>query len=64
MWLLVAFVVIGTFVSTALLQWLWNETMPELFRIPTVTFWQAFRLLLISAILIGAPGFIHLNLGG
>lgn len=64
MWVLLAIGIMLVFVSTALLQWLWNETMPELFRAPTVTFWQAFRLLLMAGILIGGPGLVNLNLGG
>jgi hypothetical protein len=63
MWILVSLVIVGVFLSTAILQWLWNETMPELFRVPTVSFWQAFRLLLIATILIGGPGFVNFNLG-
>ena len=37
----------------ALLQWLWNITMPDVFKLPTISFWQAFRLLLIASILFG-----------
>lgn len=40
----------------ALFQWLWNITMPQVFKLNTVTFWQAFRLLLISAILFKSGG--------
>ena len=38
----------------ALFQWLWNITMPEVFNLKIITFWQAFRLLLIAAFLFGA----------
>ena len=51
------------FVVPAILQWLWNETMPELFKLPDLTYWQAFRLLLIAGILIGGPGLISFNFG-
>jgi hypothetical protein len=44
------------FISTALLRWLWNTTIPQVFGLKDITFWQAFRLMLISALLIG-PGF-------
>jgi succinate dehydrogenase hydrophobic anchor subunit len=40
----------------ALFQWLWNITMPQVFNLNTVTFWQAFRLLLISAFLFKSGG--------
>jgi drug/metabolite transporter (DMT)-like permease len=50
---------VGCFVFlglTALFRWLWNTTLPELFEWPTVTFVQAFKLMLMSAILFGAVG--------
>ena len=37
----------------ALFQWLWNVTMPQVFNLNTITFWQALRLLLIAAFLFG-----------
>jgi len=39
-----------------LFQWLWNITMPQVFNLNTVTFWQAFRLLLISSLLFKSGG--------
>ncbi|MGH7471307.1 MAG: hypothetical protein ACRENP_25440 [Longimicrobiales bacterium] len=51
------------FLVPAILQWLWNITMPELFGLTEVTYWQSFRLLLIAGILIGGPGLINFNLG-
>jgi hypothetical protein len=52
------------FLVPAILQWLWNFTMPDVFGLSELTYWQAFRLLLIAGILIGGPGFINFNLGG
>lgn len=43
-------------VITALLQWLWNITIPTVFNLKNVTFWQAFRLLIIAGILFGGFG--------
>lgn len=40
----------------ALFQWLWNTTMPEVFNLNTITFWQALRLLLIAAFLFAGTG--------
>jgi hypothetical protein len=37
----------------ALLRWLWNITMTEVFGLKEITFWQAFRLLIIAQILFG-----------
>ena len=57
--LLIVFVVVGViFLFTALLQWLWNITMPDVFGLKVITFWQAFRLLLIATMLFGGGGII------
>jgi len=50
-------------IVTALFQYLWNETIPELFNLSALTFGQAFRLLLISAMLFGVGSFIRINIG-
>jgi hypothetical protein len=42
---------------TALLQWLWNMTMPQVFNLKAITYWQAFRLLIIAGILFGSGNF-------
>ena len=39
----------------ALMQWLWNITIPEVFGLNQIKFWQAFRLILIAWILFGGP---------
>ncbi|MDN5361518.1 MAG: hypothetical protein PWP70_565 [Moorella sp. (in: firmicutes)] len=49
--LLIVFALIGLF------QWLWNITMPEVFNLKKITFWQALRLLLIAGILFGGVHF-------
>ena len=41
---------------TALFMWLWNTTLTELFRWPLLSFVQAFKLMLMSAILFGTAG--------
>jgi hypothetical protein len=35
---------------------LWNWLVPELFKGPVITFWQAIGLLILSKILFGGPG--------
>jgi hypothetical protein len=40
-------------IGIALLQWLWNITIPEVFGLNQIKFWQAFRLILIAWILFG-----------
>lgn len=36
-----------------LFMYLWNTTMPQVFGLRPLMFWEAFRLLLLSAILFG-----------
>ena len=47
------------FLAAAILKWLWNITMPQVFNLKEITYWQAFRLLLIAGIIFGAT---HFNL--
>lgn len=45
--------------TSALLKWLWNITIPRIFSLPAISFWEAFRLLIISWLLFrGIWGFI------
>jgi hypothetical protein len=41
------------FLVTVVFQLLWNITMPEVFGLKPVRFWQAFRMLLIAGFLFG-----------
>jgi len=41
------------FVGPVIFQLLWNSTIPEIFGLPVIRFWQAFRLLILAAILFG-----------
>ena len=45
------------FVVAAVLRWLWNITMPDVFGLKDITYWQGFRLLIIAVILFG--GFVR-----
>lgn len=56
--LLLILVVVALFLSIipALLRWLWNITMPDVFGLKQLTFWQAFRLLIIAFMLFGVWG--------
>jgi len=46
------------FIVPAILKWLWNMTMPDLFSLKEISYWQSFRLILISAILF-SPGMVN-----
>lgn len=43
------------FLVAALLMWMWNRTIPEITPLKSMTYWQAFRLLVIASILFGNP---------
>ena len=52
--------VIGIFVVMVIIfQLLWNTTMPQVFKLGELTFWQAFRLLLLASILFGGSWIRH-----
>ena len=57
-WLTVILTPILIAISTAIFQWLWNITMPEVFGLKEITFWQAFRILILAGFLFGAGNFI------
>ena len=44
------------FAVAALFKWLWNITIPEVFGLKDITYWQGFRLMIIGLILFG--GFV------
>lgn len=43
------------FILSGVLMWLWNITITRIFNIREITYWEALRLLIISAILFGRP---------
>jgi hypothetical protein len=43
---------------------LWNFTMPAIFNLPQITFWQSLAILLLSRILFGGGGTKHFRRGG
>ena len=46
-------------ILTIIFQTLWNTTMIRIFKLPMITFWEAFRLLLIAWFLIGGLSLHH-----
>jgi len=49
--LAIGLVLVAIFV--VIFRWLWNITMPEVFGLKTITFWQALRILILANILFG-----------
>jgi len=56
--------IIGTVVGVAIgavivaiivtiFRWLWNTTMPEVFGLKQLSFWQAFKIMLLAGLLFG-----------
>ena len=48
---IILLVVVIFILITSLLRWLWNITIPEVLGLKEITFWQAFRILIIASIL-------------
>jgi hypothetical protein len=59
--MLVLLAIVVFFVLVAIFQWLWNITMPQVFNLTTISYWQAFRILLISGFLFGSSHFPSFN---
>lgn len=49
----------GVSALVAVVMLLWNGLMPEIFRLPTISFWQAAGLLLLCKLLFGSFGGQH-----
>ncbi len=56
---ILAFLILGTLALGVLVLWLWNALVPELFKGPTITFWQSVGLLVLSHILLRGWGRWH-----
>jgi hypothetical protein len=53
-------VIVTIFVAMVFIfQLLWNTTMPHVFQSRQITFWQAFRLLLLASIIFGGSWVRH-----
>jgi glucan phosphoethanolaminetransferase (alkaline phosphatase superfamily) len=52
------------FLLAALLVWLWNATIPSIFGMREISFWEGMRLLLISYILFGGFATFQYNYQG
>ena len=50
------------FLFSALLMWLWNITITRIFGIREITFWEAFRFILIAGFLFGSFSIFKINL--
>ncbi|MDQ1149851.1 hypothetical protein [Sphingobacterium zeae] len=46
-------IIVGVFLLVALLQYLWNTLMVDIFNLKAITYWQALGLFVFSRILFG-----------
>lgn len=51
--MVIVWLVLLIFAVPAIAMYLWNTTMPQVFGLKQITYWEGFRLLLLSAILFG-----------
>jgi len=49
-------------VVTLVFRFLWNTTMPQVFDLREITFWQAFRILLLAGLLCAGGAFHFFSL--
>ena len=59
--LIIAIAVLAIFIVPAIFQFLWNITMPEVFGLKVISYWQAFRLLLLAGMIFGAGSLLKFN---
>jgi len=53
----VAYIITGILMLFALVwfsQWLWNITIPQVFNLEIISYWEALRILIIAGILFGS----------
>lgn len=55
-WLIFPFVLIAIGLFIWFFQWLWNSILPDVLGVKSISYWQAFGILIISKILFGSYG--------
>lgn len=50
---LMLLLILAVFLVPAIFMWIWNITCPQVFNLSELTYWQAFRLLILAALLFG-----------
>ena len=56
--IMISLIIVVFMVIVLIFQLLWNSTMPQVFKLGQITFWEAFRLLLIAGFLFRG-GWVH-----
>ena len=53
------FAIILLVIFTLIFRWLWNTTMPDVFGLKKLGFWQALKILILASLLFGGPRVIE-----
>ena len=48
-----ALVIVSFVIFVLIFKWIWNRTVPAVFGLKTITFWQAVGILILASILTG-----------
>ena len=57
--ILIPLIIALYFFCVWIFQLLWNWTMPQVFHLRLITYWQAFRILLIAEFIFGPGSWIR-----
>jgi len=57
----IAAVLIGFVVLVLVFRWIWNRTVPAVFGLKEITFWQAVGILLLASILTGGHRIVSID---
>jgi len=59
--IIIPFSIFVVLILVGVFKWMWNVTMPQVFNLKRITYWQAFRLLIIAAFLFGSSHLLSFN---
>jgi hypothetical protein len=59
-----ASVLIGFVVFVLVFRWIWNRTVPAVFGLKEITFWQAVGILILASILTGGHRIVSVDMSG
>jgi hypothetical protein len=62
--LTVGVVAIGFVVFVFIFRWIWNHTVPAVFGLKEITFWQAVGILVLASILTGGHRIVSTDVTG
>ncbi len=60
----IGFIILAIFAVPGIFRWLWNMTCPQIFNLPEIGYWQAFRIIVMAGILFGGWHYSANSTGG